>query len=143
MCSKEGETRLWYYSKWELDTSASEIDKDIAKTTFEKLYNSLDSTPDEKLQLMLNSAIFIQEQMKSLEPSEAVDHLKPILSDPTLLSVWFEYMVEGSKDGGLATSVELQLSKVMGLVEQYLLSKTGSDYEAQMFQFKQSSEAIL
>ena len=28
----------------------------------------------------------------------------------------------------------------MGLVEQYLLSKKGSDYEAQMFQAKQSSE---
>ena len=126
--------------KWELDTSASEVDKENAKTTFEKLYNSSDSTPDEKLQLMLNSAIFIQEQMKLLEPSEAVEHLKPILSDPTLLSVWFEYMVEGSKDGGLSTSVELQLSKVMGLVEQYLLSKKGSDYEAQMYQAKQSSE---
>ena len=124
--------------KWNLGLNSTKQEKDEGRASFRKI--SEVDTEEEKMQMTLSSAAFIQEQFRELQPSQAVEDLKVLLSDKNLLSLWFEFMVSGSKDGSLAVSVDLQMPKVISIVEQYLLSKKGSDFEGRMNGAKEIAE---
>ena len=117
--------------------SQTELDK--AKAAFKKL--SVVDSMEEKQQLVVASRCFIQQQFRNLQPSQAVEDLKLMWSaGPVLLSEWFEWLVSGSKDGSLAISAGLHMEKVFNIVEQYIISKKGSEFEQDIQGVKEMGE---
>ena len=111
--------------------NASKAEMEHAKNMFKKI-SEVESL-EEKKQLVIASRVFIQSQFRSVQPSKTVEDLEQFWSaGPGILSDWFEWMVQGSKDGNLTLSVDLQMTKVMNLVEQYILAKKGSDFEKEI-----------
>ena len=114
--------------KYNYGLNASKAEMETARDHFKKLHE-VDSL-EEKKQILTIARAFIQNRMRTLQPSQAVEDLASFwASGPEVLSYWFEWIVGGSKDGNLSTSVDLQMDKVMNIIEQYILFKKGSDYE--------------
>ena len=114
--------------KYNYGLNASKAEMEAARDHFKKLHE-VDSL-EEKKQILTIARAFIQNRMRTLQPSQAVEDLASFwASGPEVLSYWFEWIVGGSKDGNLSTSVDLQMDKVMNIIEQYILFKKGSDYE--------------
>ena len=125
-------------SKWDLDITVSKLEMKLAKEALKRLETNI--SDEEKIQSLLTAAPFIQSQIKSLQPSQAVESLRVLLTDGHLLSSCFEYMVtDGSVDGSLASTAELQMTKVMNLVEQYLIEKRGNSFEEIIGEVKANS----
>ena len=124
---------------WNYDLNASKAEKVKAKALFNKL-DEIESFEDKANQVKQARA-FIQELFRSKEPSQSVNDLQGFWNaGPTILSQWFEWLVNGSNDGDLSVSVELQLTKVLNIVEQYLVSKKGSEFEIDLQNIKQQYE---
>ena len=118
---------------------SSKEEQEAAKNAFKKLYHS--DSLEEKEQLTILARIYIQIQFRSLQPSQAAEDLKPLWSaGPSLLSSWFEWLVSGSRDGNLSVSADMQLIKVLNLVEQFIISKKGSSFEAEIEGVRESAE---
>ena len=111
--------------------NASKAEMEHAKNMFKKI-SEVESL-EEKKHLVIASRVFIQSQFRSVQPSQTVEDLEQFWSaGPRILSDWFEWIVRGSKDGSLNLSVDLQMTKVMNLVEQYILAKKGADFEKEI-----------
>ena len=125
--------------KYNYGIDASKAELEGARESFKKL-DVVDSL-EEKKHIVVASRAFIQNMMRTLQPSQAVEDLALFWScGPEVLSYWFEWIVGGSKDGHLATSVELQMDKVMNIIEQYIVYKKGSDYEKDIHGVKEMVE---
>ena len=95
----------------------------------------------ERKYLMKKARVFIQRQFKSSEPSQTVEDLKMFWEGgPALLDDWFEWLTGGTKLGSLTMSATQQLKKVINIVEQFLLSKRGDEYEMELKQVKDTAE---
>ena len=57
-----------------------------------------------------------------------------------VLSSWFRWITDGSEEDPLASNVVGQMVKVMNLVEQFLLSKNGEEYERELAGVKETTE---
>ena len=51
---------------------------------------------------------------------------------PDLLSEWFEWLVGGSKHGKLSLAAAEQLTKVINIVEDFIISKRGEEFAKEM-----------
>ena len=124
--------------KWDVDVNASKAEIASSKKTFSNL--SSQNSIEENKELLLNAAAYIQSQFKALEPSQAADRLKVIRTDQKLLGLWFEFVTDGSKDGDLTETANMQSTKVFNIVEQYLLSKNCSSYIEELSKIKNTSQ---
>ena len=88
-----------------------------------------------------SACIFIQKQFRSSEPYQVVEDLQLFWeAGPVILSEWFEWLTGGSKLGNLSLSVSKQLTKVMNIVEIFILSKRSAEFEAEIKRVKTESE---
>ena len=81
----------------------------------------------------MEAVVFVQKQFREMEPSQTVEDLKSFWeAGPEILSLWFEWLVDGSKDGHLATTVDLQMTKVLNIIEAYIIDKRGEEAEKEL-----------
>ena len=125
--------------KWCIDEKASKEEKDDALKEYKSLENAI--CVEEKVQLVKSACIFIQKQFRSSEPYQVVEDLQLFWeAGPVILSEWFEWLTGGSKLGNLSLSVSKQLTKVMNIVEIFILSKRSAEFEAEIKCVKTESE---
>ena len=117
--------------KYNYGVNASTAEQEVAKEMFKKL-SEVESF-EERRTIIIASRAFLQHQFKSLQPSQAVEDLSSFwAAGPEHLSEWFEWIVGGSKDGNLSGSVDMQMSKVVNILEQYIVFKKGADFETEI-----------
>ena len=117
--------------KWNIDQGASKAEKDEAIDNFVKLGEA--TTLEEKKALMEKARLYIQNQFRELEPGQAVEDLRHFWeAGPDLLSEWFEWLVGGSKHGKLSLAAAEQLTKVINIVEDFIISKRGEEFAKEM-----------
>lgn len=117
--------------KWVTDEVASKEEKEDSVNSFKKLSEAV--FVEEKKKLLKESRLFILEQFKKLEPSQSVEDLRGFWEGgPALLSEMFEWLTDGSQHGNLAHSAAEQLTKVLNIVEGYILSKKGEEYQGEL-----------
>ena len=76
---------------------------------------------EERKDALMKSVVHVQKYFRVREPSQVVEDLIDFWqAGPEILSLWFEWLVDGSKDGHLATTVDSQLNKVLNLIEAYI-----------------------
>ena len=117
--------------KWVTDEVASKEEKEDSVNSFKKLSEAV--FVEEKKKLLKESRLFILEQFKKLEPSQSVEDLRGFWEGgPALLSEMFEWLTDGSQHGNLAHSAAEQLTKVLNIVEGYILIKKGEEYQGEL-----------
>lgn len=125
--------------KWNIDEKATKEEKDEAFKMYKKLEDA--ATVQEKKLLVKAASIFIQKQFRTLEPNQVVEDLHSFWeAGPEVLSEWFEEMTAGSKHGSLSVSVTQQLTKVMNIVERFILFKRSDEFEQEMNGVKAEAE---
>ena len=125
--------------KWCIDEKASKDEMEEAFKEYKKMENAL--SVKEKAKLVISACIFIQKQFRSFEPNQVVEDLELFWeAGPEILSKWFEWLTGGSKLGNLSLSVIKQLTKVMNIVENFILSKRSAEFELEMNQVKAEAE---
>ena len=125
--------------KYNFGVMASKAEKEQAKAAFMTILDAGSLT--EKTHAAIAARVFTQNQLRSLQPSQAAGDLKPIwYGGPALLSEHFEWLVSGARDGNLAVSADRQMKKVLNLVEQFIISKKGPDFEAEIRGVKVTTE---
>merc|ERR1711867_375805 len=87
---------------------------------------------------LMEAVVFVQKQFREKEPSQTVEDLDSFWeAGPEILSLWFEWLVDGSKDGHLATTVDLQLTKVLNIIEAYIIDRRGEEAEKDLARIKE------
>ena len=125
--------------KWNIDASASKAEKEEALRSYMMLETA--NSLVEKKEIVQKATIFIQKQFRELEPGQAVEDLKSFWgAGIEILSVWFEWLTGGSRIGSLAVSATQQITKVLNIVEQFLISKKGADFERAIKESEDTSE---
>ena len=125
--------------KWNSCEMASKAEKSESVKSYKRIAEAV--SMEEKKKLLKDSRLFIIEQFKKLEPSQAVEDLKDFwFGGPVLLSEMFEWLTDGSQDGSLALSSAEQLTKVLNIVEQFILSKRGEAYQSDLQGVKDLAE---
>ena len=117
--------------KWTIGITSSMSMKNEAKLAYGKIPQTADF--DQKVVLMFDAEIYIQAQFRDVAPSQAAENIVFILNDPKLLSRWFEHMVNGSKHGNLAVTVEDHYGFIINTIEKYLMFKNKNDKEYKEF----------
>ena len=88
----------------------------------------------------MKAVVFVQKFFRDMEPSQTVEDLKSLWeAGPEILSLWFEWLVDGSKDGHLATTVDLQLTKVLNITEAYIIDRRGEEAEKDLARIKKEA----
>ena len=126
--------------KFNIYETSSKNEKDSSL----KSYNELEACDlfEEKKAYLHDARIHIQYCFQRYEPSQAVEKLKGFWDGGIgLLSDWFEWIVDGSKYGDLSKASLEMLPKVLNIVEQFILSKRGEVYEAELNRSKRHALA--
>ena len=77
--------------KWNVAEQAPKKDKEEAFKKFKKLEEVI--TKQEKITIVKEARVFIQEQFRSLDPNQAVEDLQSFWeAGPDILSEWFEWL---------------------------------------------------
>ena len=83
---------------------------------------------DDMIQCLKEGREYLQIQFRQEDPSTHVQKLKPFWKLPfgvDLLSHWFEWLVDGSRDGSLLFSIEDHIDAVINLTAKILGKKKG------------------
>ena len=94
------------YEKWNLATKISPENYRKSEENYFKL--EIEEDLDKKLELLDLCREFLQVQFRTLDPTDHIQGLKKFWEKPFglhLLSAWFEWVTNGSRDGCLKTTV--------------------------------------
>ena len=126
-------------SKLNIFESASKVEFEEAKRSYLKFEEA--NTIKEKQQLLPEARIYIQKMFQTVEPTQLVEDLTAFWEGgPVILSDWFEWLTDGSKLGSLALSTDEQLTKVINIVEEFIINKKGKEFENEMKRVKDRAE---
>ena len=127
------------WEKWNIDASASKAEKEEALRSYVMLEDA--TSLEEKKKIVQKATLFIQKQFRELEPGQSVEVFKSFWgAGIEILSVWFEWLTGGSRIGSLPTMATQQITKVLNIVEQFLISKKGADFERAIKESEDTSE---
>ena len=124
--------------RWDIDIGATRKAKEEAKKQFRRFCDA--ESIEEKKMALMEAVVFVQKQFRTKEPSQTVQDLDSFWdAGPEILSIWFEWLVDGSQDGHLATTVSLQMTKVFNLIEAYIIDKRGEEGEEDLARIKEEA----
>ena len=86
---------------------------------------------EDKLEVLSKARNFLQINFRKEDPSSHLIKLSSFWKmphGPKLLSEWFEWLVDGSKDGDLVKSIEDHIDPILRMVEKFLENKKGDDW---------------
>ena len=127
--------------KWNVDAGASKDEKEEALKQYRKMGETLSFL--EKVDMVMDAKLFIQRQFRELEPSQSVEDLNTFWDGgPPIMSRWFEWLVSGSKLGCLANAAAEQMTKICNIVEEFIISKRGEDFEREMKRVENESKEM-
>ena len=127
--------------KWNVDAGASKDEKEEALKQYRKMGETLSFL--EKVDMVMDAKLFIQRQFRELEPSQSVEDLNIFWDGgPPIMSRWFEWLVSGSKLGCLANAAAEQMTKICNIVEEFIISKRGEDFEREMKRVENESKEM-
>ena len=112
--------------KWNLAKKLSQAEYDKAAEAFEQLDKAENLEAMEEV--LKNSREFLQISFRTVDPCTHIRKFSSFWKMPQgikLLNLWFEWIVNGSKDGDLSKSIEDHMDAVMRMVENYLSVKKG------------------
>ena len=118
--------------KWRLASKISKVAFEKSKSSFEKLEDVTIEEVEDLSNILDESREYLQAMFREEDPSSHLLKLKVFWGMPRglkLLSLQFEWLVDGSKDGDLQVSIEARIENVMSLVEKYLVKKGGAGWE--------------
>ena len=91
----------------------------------------------------MKAVVFIQKQFREMEPSQTVEDLSSFWEGgPEIMSDWFEWLVDGIKDGSLATTASLQMTKVLNITEKYIIDKRGEEFEKELTRLNEEARGV-
>ena len=123
--------------KWNVDAGASKDEKEEALQQYKKM---AEASIQEKQELLMEARLFIQRQIRDTEPSQSVEDLSSFWEGgPPIMSDWFEWLVGGSKLGCMAQAASEQMVKVLNIVEDFIISKRGDEFEGEMKHVKDTA----
>ena len=135
---KYKKTYMLNQEKWELDKGATMKEKREAQEQFIRFCEA--ESDEERKDALLKSVVHVQKFFRVREPSQVVEDLNSFWqAGPEILSFWFEWLVDGSKDGHLATTVDSQLNKVLNLIEAYIKHRRGEEAERDLARIKKEA----
>ena len=138
---KKGKQKKGYClnpEKWDIDRGATRKAKEEAQKQFRRFCDA--ESIEEKKKALMEAVVFVQKQFRTKEPSQTVQDLDSFWdAGPEILSIWFEWLVDGSQDGHLATTVSLQMTKVFNLIEAYIIDKRGEEGEEDLARIKEEA----
>ena len=138
---KKGKQKKTYClnpEKWDIDRGATRKAKEEAQKQFRRFCDA--ESIEEKKKALMEAVVFVQKQFREKEPSQTVEDLDSFWeAGPEILSLWFEWLVDGSKDGHLATTVSLQMTKVLNIIEAYIIDKRGEEAEKDLARIKEEA----
>lgn len=129
--------------KWYLGAKISKEEFDASEAKFVEI-NDADGDLDEIMACLDRARVYVQIQFRSEEPSTHVAKYRVFWKmpyGPRLLSNHFEWLVDGSRDGDLAFSIEDHINLVIDLTAKILSAKLGDDWNRQLEVVKNSSKA--
>ena len=115
--------------KWNLAKKLSKKEYEKGAEAFAQLEiaDSLEAMEE----ILQRSREFIQIFFRTVDPCTHIRKLSSFWKMPhgiKLLNMWFEWIVDGSKDGDLTKSIEDHMDAVMRMVENYLSLKKGESW---------------
>jgi hypothetical protein len=118
--------------KWMLASKISKEAFEESKKNFEKLEDITVAQVKDLSNILDGSREYLQAMFREEDPSSHLLKLKAFWVMPRglkMLSLQFEWLVDGSRDGDLMASIEGRIANVMSLVEKYLVKKGGAGWE--------------
>ena len=138
---KKGRNKKTYMlnpDNWDIDKGASMKEKEEAQKQFIRFRDA--ESIDEKKDALMKAVVHVQKFFRDMEPSQNVEDLNCFWqAGPEILSLWFEWLVDGSQDGHLATTVDLQLTKVLNITEAYIIDRRGEEAEKDLARIKKEA----
>ena len=130
------------FEKWQLATKIS-AEKYLES---EQNYFKFEAEPDlaKKLELLEGCREFLQAQFRTLDPTAHIQGLKKFWELPfglELLSAWFEWVTEGSRDGCLKVTVRENSEKVFNMIHRVLSEMKGESWDRKFEEASNNSQA--
>ena len=127
--------------KWYMGSKISQEDFDASEAAFLAIVEAGEDI--EKILACLEDArVFVQIQFRSEDPSAHITKNRIFWKmpyGPKLLSNHFEWLVDGSRDGDLAFSIEDHIDMVLNMTAQILGDKKGKDWINQLEEVQNNS----
>ena len=117
--------------KWNLASKLSQKEYEESETIFSEL-ETLGGDLDAKEKVLKRARLYLQISFRKEDPSSHVRKLRifwEMPHGPKLLSLWFEWLVDGSKDGDLVKSIDEHLGSVLKMVENFMYEKKGDTWK--------------
>ena len=96
------------------------------------LFSNIDELElEDKIEVLSKSREFLQINFRKEDPSSHLIKLSSFWKmphGPKLLSVWFEWLVDGTKDGDLVKSIEDHIDPILKMVDTFLEKKKGLEW---------------
>ena len=128
-----------YPERWCLGAKISQEEFDASKAKFIEINDAEEGDVDEIVACLDRARVFVQIKFRSEDPSTHVTKFRIFWKmpyGPRLLSNHFEWLVDGSRDGDLAFSIEDHINLVIDLAAKILIAKMGDDWSRQLEEVK-------
>ena len=120
----------------------SQEEFDASEAMFVEINEAEEGDVDEIVACLDRARVFVQIKFRSEDPSAHVTKFRIFWKmpyGPRLLSNHFEWLVDGSRDGDLAFSIEDHINLVIDLTAKILIAKMGDDWSRQLEEVKTNS----
>jgi len=117
------------HEKWHLATKISPEKYRQSEQNYFKMEDEEDL--DKKLELLDLSREFLQVQFRTLDPTNHIQGLKNFWEQPFglhILSAWFEWVTNGSRDGCLKQTVAGNSEMVFSMIKRFLSDMKGESW---------------
>ena len=118
------------HEKWHLATKISPENYRQSEQNYFKFENEEDV--DKKLELLDQCREFLQVQFRTMDPTNHIQGLKKFWEQPfglDLLSAWFEWVTNGSRDGCLKKTVAENSEMVFSMIKRVLSDMKGESWD--------------
>ena len=125
--------------KWYLGSKISEEDYAISEAKFFEIDKAGDGNLVKMVECLEQGRVYLQIKFRNEDPSTHVKKLKcfwKMPHGPELLSRYFEWLVEGSRDSNLAFSIEDHIDPVLKMTARILGDKKGDGWNLQLVEME-------
>ena len=121
--------------KWFLAKKISQSDYEKSDINFAKLAEVTEGDEAAIGDCLEAAREYVQIHFRKEDPSSHVLKLKSFWkmpNGPTVLNMWFEWVVNGSDTGNIAAAIEEKLDDNMNIIEKILIDQRGDDWEKEV-----------
>ena len=117
--------------KWFVAKKITKAEYEVSEANFGKLSEVAEADLEAITKCLESSREIVQIHFRTEDPSSHVQKLRDfwkLPNGPLVLNIWFEWMVDCTDDGNIASTIAVKLDSNMEIVKQILADQRGDDW---------------